>query len=100
MSKYTLSNQNISKDELKSLYKSSKDKYQNFNWSSLDIIFNIALNNTNLFPSINLGTQVSNTAYIERWVHGYYEAMNNLPSNRTANPKGTCTDPAIKTMLC
>ena len=99
MSTYTISNQNITSDELKKLYKSSKDKYKNFTWNSLDVIFNVASNNTNLFPPINLGSQATNEAYIERWVHSYYESMNNLPSKRTANPKGTCTDPAIRTIV-
>ena len=99
MSIFTIANQKISNDDLLKTYELSKEHYKKFNWNSLDVIFNIASNNRNLFPTIKLGNETSVEAYINRWINGYYEAMNNLPSNRIANPKGTCTDPAIRTIV-
>lgn len=99
MASYILSKQKITNNELIKLYEQAKLQYKKFNWSSLDMIFNIAINNTSLFPPIKLGSDATNKAYIDRWVHNYYDAVNNLPSTRIASPKGTCTDPAIRTIV-
>ena len=65
----------------------------------LRYIFKIALNNMSLFPNINLVEGATYKDYIERWIHGYNEALINLPSSRTASPKSSCSDPAIKTIV-
>lgn len=65
----------------------------------LRFIFKVALNDMSLFPNINLVEGATYKDYIERWVRGYQEAMLNLPSERTASPKSSCSDPAIKTIV-
>lgn len=60
-------------------------------------IFNIAIDNICLFPDIKSVTTYQN--YLERWVNGYCEALNNPPSQRTAKPKSSCSDPAIATIV-
>ncbi len=67
--------------------------------SDLHFIFNVALNDMSLFPNINLVEGATYKNYIERWIHGYQEAMLNLPSKRIASPKSSCSDPAIKTIV-
>ena len=67
--------------------------------SDLEYIFNIAIQNMTLFPNINLVEGATYSDYIERWIRGYEEAMLNLPSERTASPKSSCSDPAIKTIV-
>ena len=37
--------------------------------------------------------------YIMRWVNGYCNAMNHLPSTRIMERKSSCTDPAIKVIV-
>lgn len=66
-------------------------------YSDLCYIFNIALNDTTRFPQINSVTNYKE--YIHRWVKGYYDAMNNLPSQRIAKPKSSCSDPAITAIV-
>lgn len=61
----------------------------------LKTIFNIAITDKSLFPEINNAN--SPTDYITRWVSNYSNAT--LPSQRTAEPKGSCSDPAIKTIV-
>lgn len=65
----------------------------------LRFIFKVALNDMSLFSNINLIEGATYKDYIERWVRGYQEAMLNLPSERTASPKSSCSDPAIKTIV-
>lgn len=98
MASYTITNTSLSKEVLLEFYTSAKSNYE-YNWEELDFIFNIALENPDRFPGININNDVSEQIYIEKWVKGYYDAQNNLPSTRTANPKSACTDPAIRIIV-
>ena len=80
-------------------YTNAKASYRGFSWRDLDVIFRVALKNRDRFPSINLSGAISPRAYIERWVKNYVEAVNNPPSRRTATPKSTCNDPAIRVIV-
>lgn len=96
MSSYTIANRNVNYEKLKDSYAQAKSNLPFFDWSDLDKIFEIAINNPDRFPGIKLPGNQTPAAYIERWVKGYYDAINNPPSLRTANPKSSCSDPAIK----
>lgn len=62
----------------------------------LDVILEVALCDYRLFPNIKLAADEFNIeGYIFRWMKGYYDAMNNPPSQRVATEKSACSDPAI-----
>ncbi len=65
----------------------------------LPIIFEIGLTDLSLFPNINLKEDAKCQDYLEKWAKGYADATNNLPSQRTASPKGSCSDPAIEKIV-
>lgn len=99
MSSYTIANRDVNYEQLKDSYTQAKSNLPCFDWSDLDKIFEIAINNPDRFPGINLPGNQTPATYIERWVKGYYDAFNNPPSLRTANPKSSCSDPAIKVIV-
>jgi len=65
----------------------------------LQIIFNVAMNDEQLFPNAILPSDATYHDYIDRWVQRYIRADNNPASNRIANPKGSCNDPAIRAIV-
>lgn len=99
MPSYTIANKNLATEQLQRIYAYAKKVYLFTDGCDLDYIFNVALNNPSFFPNINLTGQQSPEAYIDRWIKGYYDAIHNPPSKRTANPKSACTDPAIAVIV-
>jgi hypothetical protein len=99
MASYTIANERISREQLQQYYSAAKAGYRSVTWTDLDLIFAIAEEHRDRFPGINLTGMQSPRLYIERWVKGYVDAVNNPPSGRTANPKSACTDPAIKVIV-
>lgn len=68
-------------------------------FADLDLIFNIANANRDLFPQIRLGTAATVTEYLVRWIGGYFSAAANPPSKHTAKPKSSCSDPAVRKIV-
>jgi len=99
MASYTIANITISDETLCEYYRRAKQAYTVTSWDDLDTIFQIALNNRDRFPGINLTGQKTPELYIDRWVKGYVDARNSPPSTRIAKPKSACTDPAIRTIV-
>ena len=99
MASYTIANSNVSDESLRSFYAQAKRRYTLSSWDDLDSIFAVALSNRDRFPGINITGQQTPETYIDRWVKGYVDARNNPPSQRTANPKSACTDPAIQVIV-
>lgn len=99
MASYTIAGIQISERQLREYYTTAKAGYCSVDWADLNLIFAIALAHRDRFPGINLNEMQSPKSYIERWVKGYIDAVNNPPSGRTANPKSACTDPAIKVIV-
>lgn len=99
MPSYSISTTQLQDATLMRCYRQEKSKYAAFDFVDLDIIFTVALKARDRFPNINIPGLPNEFQYIERWVHGYYEARNNLPSNRSASPKSACTDPAIRIIV-
>lgn len=99
MASYTIANTTVSSETLRQYYSDAKESLLYNNLQDLDSIFEIALSNMDRFPNINLTGQQSPKIYIEKWVKGYWDNVQNLPSQRTANPKSACTDPAIKVIV-
>lgn len=97
MPSYTISNSNIPTATLQAYYTAAKAANGLAGASNLDFIFTVASQMPSLFPGINGVTTPQN--YLVRWVKSYMDAMNNLPSTRTANPKTACTDPAIRVIV-
>lgn len=95
MSGYTIANQQIVTSVLRSAYAQAKLRHNLSNTTDLDVIFEVALQNPDRFPGISINGVQNQLSYIDRWVKGYCEAQSNRPSQRTANPKSACTDPAI-----
>ena len=94
---YTIANLPIATANLQALYMEAKTVNNLTGVSELDYIFTVASRDTSLFPGISRVTTPQ--AYLNRWVKNYLDAMNNLPSQRTANPKSACTDPAIRVIV-
>lgn len=67
--------------------------------SVLGLLFCIVMGKKSLFPSINMPDGEGWRQYIDRWVAGYVKAHRNPPSGRTASPKSSCSDPAIKEIV-
>ena len=99
MPSYTIANMQISEGQLQQFYNAAKANFRSVKWTDLDLIFAVAIHNRDRFPGINLTGAQSPQSYIERWVKGYVDAINNPPSRRTANPKSACTDPAIRVIV-
>jgi hypothetical protein len=96
--KTTITDFNTEDKDLEIAYKKYRKIYHVS--KDLDIIFNIALKDKERFPSINLGNEdVTYQHYIERWVKLYSDAEKNVPSQHVANPKASCSDPAVKKLV-
>ena len=99
MALYTIAEEPISKDELRRLYSYFITLNKYFNHTDLDYIFNIAIENPDYFPGINVSNDRTPRNYINRWIRNYFDSLNNPPSKRTANPKTACSDPAIAVIV-
>jgi hypothetical protein len=66
---------------------------------NLQKLFNVAMGNKSLFPNVSLPNNPAIQDYIDRWVRSYINADENPARNRTASPKGSCNDPAIKAIV-
>ena len=99
MASYTIANESLNFEMLRRVYTYAKSLCPGIDWTDLDYIFNVACAHQDRFPGINLKGNQTPELYIERWVKGYYDAVNNPPSQRIANPKSSCTDPAIKVIV-
>ena len=95
--KRTLADFKVSVDEIKSSFIALADKKEHL--EDLKLIFNVAISDLSLFPNINMPDTESYEGYLSRWIKGYEDAMNNPPSERSASPKSSCSDPAIKTIV-
>lgn len=67
--------------------------------NALQYIFNFAISNMEYFPNLALIEGATFKDYLVRWVKSYEEAISKLPSKKTAQPKGSCSDPAVKTIV-
>lgn len=67
--------------------------------SDLQYIFDFAISNMEYFPKIILSGSATYKDYLARWVKNYEEAISKLPSKKTAQPKGSCSDPAVKIIV-
>jgi hypothetical protein len=99
MPSYSIAQFRDSNQQLQQKYQSVKNQYPHFDFRDLDIIFIIALNDKSLFPNINLSVTLDVKDYLSKWIKGYVDAQNTLPSRRQASPKGSCSDPAVKTIV-
>lgn len=99
MTSYTIANDCFEEAALRNYYANAKRNLGIIQTIDLDLIFEIALKNRDRFPSISLTVEKTPSNYIIRWVKSYYDALNNPPSRRTANPKSACTDPAIAVIV-
>lgn len=100
MAKYSIADDpNITDDCLRDYYQKAKETDSLFSYDNLDTIFEIALVNRTLFPSQNHVDEKNPYNYIERWVSDYRNAIKNPPHSHKANPKTTCSDPAIRKIV-
>ena len=95
MAGYTIASLSI--PNLPSLYATAKVANSLTGAIDLDDIFAVASQDMTLFPGINRVATPQD--YLVRWVKNYLDAMNNIPSRRTASPKSACTDPAIRVIV-
>lgn len=94
-----ISDRIISDSGLRECYRNAKNRSGNNAqyYKDLDAIFNVALADRTLFPSINKAGDADE--YMEKWVGKYCNAYKRLPSKRKAKPKGSCTDPALRIIV-
>lgn len=93
----TLTDFNVSIDTLRQGFNTLVGTTTTLN--DLKIIFEVGLSDMALFPNIKLNDTSTYMDYLEKWIKGYTDASSNLPSNRKASPKGSCSDPAIQTIV-
>jgi len=65
----------------------------------LQKLFEVAMANKGLFPNMNLASGSTYKDFIDRWVRNYIEADNNPARMKSATPKGSCNDPAVKAIV-
>ena len=83
--------------EIKKDINSSRDK--KFDFEQLDIIFELAKKDRDLFPGFKMGRDPSAKKYMNHWVSCYCKDIENPASDRKANPKSSCSDPVVKAMV-
>lgn len=94
---YTLSDFNVSVQQIRKAFFSIVGNNPLF--MDLGCILEIGINSMPLFPNIRLVENATYTDYLLKWVKGYVDATQNPPSTRIASPKGSCSDPAIQTIV-
>lgn len=101
-----ISEKELTNSELEKYYNKAKEEissqkgeYPDFDFNDLNYIFNVACQSRTLFPNINMEKGSTPEEYIHRWVLTYCNAINNLASEKKANPKTSCSDPLIKEMV-
>lgn len=99
MPSYTIADEVIDKDVLRKYFKAAKKTYGLADKSDLDYVLEVALKDKQHFPGINSSECNTQETYIDRWVKGYCDAMNNKPRQRVASPKSACSDPAIEVIV-
>lgn len=95
---YTLISSLKSEAELQSLFEEAKATVADCP-SDIDYLFRIANKDRSLFPGINITGEQNEEQYLRHWIKGYSDACRSLPSTRTATPKSSCSDPAIRTIV-
>ena len=90
----TLGDFNVSIDTLRQGFASLAGNKPELN--DLEIIFEVGLTDLSLFPNIKLSDSATYMDYLEKWIN---DATSNPPSKRKASPKGSCSDPAIQTIV-
>lgn len=95
--KKTLGDFNVSNEILRQGFISLTDN--NIALNDLKLIFDVGLSDLSLFPNINLNDTATYMDYLKKWIKGYTDSSLNLPSNRKASPKGSCSDPAIQIIV-
>ena len=93
----TLMDFNVSSDTLRQGFNTLVGINPTLN--DLRIIFEVGLSDLSLFPNIKLNDTSTYMDYLEKWIKGYIDATSNTPSQRKASPKGSCSDPAIQTIV-
>lgn len=95
---YSISTSRIDESELNLVFQAVREEFPDCP-QDIDLIFSIAVQNRELFPGINLTGEKNIERYLQHWVKGYYDALLSPPSKRVASPKGSCSDPAIRTIV-
>lgn len=90
--------ENINNNNLKHSYNVAKNDFQGFDFTDLDKIFNVALANRALFPNVARNTE-NEVGYFKKWINRYKNVMECLPSEKTAKPKNSCSDPAVRKIV-
>lgn len=96
-SNLSLNDFNVTDTEVENTF--SKLTNNNPAYADLKIILSVGLKDRSLFPNIRLAEGSSYVDYLEKWIKGYDDATQNPPSMRKASPKGSCSDPAIQTIV-
>ena len=92
MAKNVLANSGMSDDELQNLFEEVKDE-MGIQSRNLDDIFQVAmLDREKLFPNQN---KQSEEECLEKWINGYIQSTENLPSSHIGEAKKSCSDPAL-----
>ncbi len=98
-----LSDFNLSVEEYQRIYELCKKEISEkieINFSKLDILFEIAINNLDLFTKISLPvTDLNASAYLEKWIKRYINEIDNLPSKKRTKKSTTPKDAGLKKMV-
>lgn len=96
MAENIIANSEMSDDELQNLYEEIKYEMGIEN-EDLDTIFEVAmLDRKRLFPNQNKNSEEE---CLKKWINGYIQSTENLPSMHIGEPKKTCSDPALSKIV-
>ena len=90
--------ESINDGNLWHFYNVAKNDFQDFDFADLDQIFNVALANRALFPNVARNTE-DEIEYFKKWISRYKRVVECLPSEKTARPKNSCSDPAVRKIV-
>ena len=99
MAKITAAELFSSDTEVRLLYNEIKEENPHFSYDELDIIFELALKTKSLFPDAYKKEDLTPKTYLSRWITSYCSEIISPPHAKIANPKSSCSDPAIRHII-
>lgn len=99
MAKITAAELFSSDAEVRLLYNEIKKENPHFSYDELDIIFELALKTKSLFPDAYKKEDLTPKTYLSRWITSYCSEIISPPHAKIANPKSSCSDPAIRHII-
>ena len=93
--KFSINDEHLSPNQLRTAFSMAKQKHNLLTNGDLDLLFEIGLRNQTLFRTFDKSKCNNADSYFDQWVKSYLDSCNNPARKSIANPKKSCSDPAI-----